>query len=108
MEAIKLFNPRISGGQICYQAHSQNTGWGAIQCNGGIAGTTGLGLRMEALIIWYNNPPAGRSVQYRGHLANIGWQSIQSGGAMIGQTGQGLSIQAVEANISYGQNLYWQ
>jgi len=41
--------PSATARQICYAAHVQNIGWQGQVCNGAIAGTTGLGLRIEAL-----------------------------------------------------------
>jgi len=35
--------------KICYAAHVQNIGWQLQQCDGGIAGTIGKSLRIEAL-----------------------------------------------------------
>lgn len=105
---------------ICYQAHVQTIGWQATTCNGSTAGTTGQGLRLEAVRIWLPFAPQGVGVCYQVHVQNLGWQQPACNGQVAGTTGQGLRVEAIRiwltnpppsALVSYQahvQNLGWQ
>ena len=76
---------------ISYQAHVQNIGWQNPVSNGGIAGTTGQDLRIEAIeiISSYNDFKGQAHVQY------TGWMAEQVGTHItIGTTGQNLRLEA--------------
>ncbi|MDM5143014.1 hypothetical protein ICE98_00085 [Lactococcus lactis] len=49
MKASLYHLPQGESGGVSYTAFVQNTGWQAEQSNGGVAGTTGKALRMEAI-----------------------------------------------------------
>jgi len=105
---------------ICYQAYVENTGWQNPVCNGRVAGTTGQGLRMEAIRIWLTNSNPGESVCYQAHVQNIGWQSSVCDGQMAGTTGQSLRMEAIQVSLTnpgpndvvcykaHVQNIGWQ
>jgi hypothetical protein len=88
-----------AGKVICLQAHVQNIGWMTPVCTQGsgteaTVGTTGRGLRMEALRVW---SPDNR-VSGRGHVSNIGWQARMVSSApgaqiSIGTTGQSRQLE---------------
>ncbi len=80
---------------ICYQAHVQNIGWQRPVCNGDEAGTTGQGLRMEALRVWLTRPVGWMRVCYQAHVQNIGWQPWVCNGQQAGTTGRSLRIEAL-------------
>lgn len=77
----------------------------------GIIGTTGRGLRVEAIRIWNTY-----GMQYRAHVQNIGWQGWKSAGAEAGTTGRGLRMEALKIktpNIDFIyrahiQNIGWE
>jgi hypothetical protein len=49
MEAFRMWLRNPNGKRICYQAHVENIGWQGEVCDGGVAGTTGQKLRVEAV-----------------------------------------------------------
>jgi hypothetical protein len=83
---------------ICYRVHVQRLGWMPPVCNGEKAGTTGAGLRIEAIQIWSNQP--GISVCYRAHLQDKGWVPQGCNGEMVGTTGESRRLEAFEIEIS--------
>lgn len=90
-----------AGGTITeVQVHVQNIGW--MQWNETFAGTTGKGLRIEAIKIrfksQYRNQP-NLHVQYRVHVENIGWMPWVRDGKLAGTTGRSLKIEAFQVMI---------
>lgn len=81
---------------ICYDAHVQNIGWQGWVCNGAVAGTVGLSLRMEALAIVTSN---FGGICADAHVQNIGWQGWECVGdgqeAVVGTTGLSLRMEAL-------------
>lgn len=94
LEAFKLslsgFDPETIGADsaIQYRAHVQNVGWQGWASNGQVAGTTGQGLRVEAVQI---RLAGGISqlydVYYRLHVADYGWLDWACDGDSAGTTG---------------------
>ena len=83
---------------VIYNAHVQNIGWQNKVRDGVTAGTTGRGLRMEALNVSLGSWATSSSVQVRAHVANIGWQNWTTGTA--GTTGRGLAIEALQIKLT--------
>ena len=107
--------------ELSYRTHVQNIGWQPWVEDGGMAGTTGKSLRVEAIEILAANLPEESSIVYRTHVQNIGWQPWVENGAMAGTKGRSLRVEAVEIkltgelekqyNIVYRthvQNIGWQ
>ncbi len=86
---------------VSYNAHVQNVGWQAEAADGGLAGTTGQKLRLEALQIRAKNPAMGTGcrVYYQTHVQNNGWMPEVSDGATSGTTGQGLRLEALKVRL---------
>jgi len=72
-----------------YKVHIQNIGWTDWLQEGRFAGTTGQGLRIEAIIIEGVD-------EYRVHIQDQGWSDLVKSGETAGTTGQGLRIEAIE------------
>ncbi len=86
---------------IGYRTHIQNLAWASWVKNGQKSGTTGLGLRMEALEIKLSSLDGlDIGVSYRVHVQNVGWQPWFADGATAGTVGQGLRIEAVEIKLT--------
>lgn len=86
---------------VNYRSHIQNLAWASWVKNGSKSGTTGLGLRMEALEINLSSLDGlDIGVKYRVHVQNIGWQDWFFDGATAGTVGQGLRIEAVEIELT--------
>ncbi|MDO9492670.1 hypothetical protein [Acetobacterium sp.] len=82
---------------VNYRSHIQNLAWASWVKNGSKSGTTGMGLRMEALEIKLSSLDGlDIGVKYRVHVQNIGWQGWFENGATAGTVGQSLRIEAVE------------
>ncbi|MER5773566.1 polysaccharide deacetylase [Streptomyces sp. NPDC002039] len=88
---------------VCYAAHVQDVGWQAAVCDGQVAGTTGQGRRMEALVI------ATRGVGgvcANAHLADVGWQGWACAGegaaVTVGTTGQARRMEALGVQVGSG------
>ena len=86
----------VNNAGLYYQAHVQNLGWCDQVHDGQQAGTTGGGLRLEALKI---NPPDGWELRVKVHIQNIGWKCytgiVHGNNVIIGTTGQSLRIEAL-------------
>lgn len=83
---------------LSVRAHVSNIGWLSPVKDGGVAGTTGRSLPLEALNIgldWYNH---SGSVELRGHVSNLGWQSWSEG--QCGTTGQSKFLEAVQFRLT--------
>ena len=89
-------NPAPVVPNISYQAHVQNIGWQNPVSNGGIAGTTGQDLRIEAIKI-----SSDIDIQYRVHMEGIGWGDWVPKDCIAGTTGQNRRIEAIEIISSY-------
>jgi len=86
---------------INYRSHIQNLAWAAWVKNGQKTGTTGLGMRMEALEIKLSSLDGlDIGVSYRVHVQNIGWQPWFADGETAGTVGQSLRIEAVEIKLT--------
>lgn len=83
-----------------YQAHVSNVGWQSIKYNGEVAGTTGLGRKIEAIKIAINNKSLKGNVYYQTYVQGIGWQSEKNGGVTSGTTGQSKRIEAIKIRIT--------
>ena len=84
----------ISVPNLSYRGHVQNVGWEGWVGNGGIAGTTGRSLRVEALQATVSSEHAG-SIQIMPHVQNIGWMDWVEQGGEAGTSGRSLRVEAL-------------
>ena len=88
---------------LSYRSHVQNIGWMGDVSGGGISGTTGRGLRMEAFSInLTNQDPAivGHNfIEYRARVRGVGWQNFVGNGQVAGTTGRSLPIEAIQIRL---------
>ena len=93
--------PAVTGQNILqYSVHVQNRGWMAWVRERIVAGTTGLGLRLEAIRIAISNIVGGGGIRYRVHVQNVGWQDWVANGAIAGTTGRGLRAEAIRIELT--------
>lgn len=91
--------------ELAYAAHVQNIGWQAAVSDCSVAGTTGRGLRVEALRLTLGKMTDGSSISVSAHVQNVGWQKWsassdnEDGFAVAGTTGKGLRIEALKIRI---------
>lgn len=83
---------------VTYKAHVQNRGTLPEVKNGAICGTTGQGLRMEA--IWIKISGMSGSIEYNTHIQNRGWDTrYRSNYEMGGSSGQSLRLEAIRIRL---------
>lgn len=92
--------PFIDGTNIAIEAHVQNIGWQSWACGGATAGTTGRGLRIEALRAQVDNAYLSGGIEYETHVQDIGWQSWVSDGEIAGTTGQSKRVEALRFSLT--------
>ncbi|MGO5335324.1 transglutaminase domain-containing protein [Bilifractor sp. LCP19S3_H10] len=88
---------------VTYQTHVQRYGWGQGEVsNGALSGTTGQGLRMEALKIHLDNTTGFTGgISYCAHIQRFGWeQNWKSDGVMTGTVGKGLRLETVRIRLT--------
>lgn len=97
----------LSMPSLTYRSHVQYIGWQGSVSAGKTAGTTGQGLRLEALQIKLKNFDGKSGISYRAHVAGSGWQGWKGSGQTIGTTDQSKAIEAVQINLSNGMGNYF-
>lgn len=89
--------------KITAAAHVSKKGWMQAQTgNRVVAGTTGLGLNMEAIGLSTNGVDE-LGIAYRVHVSKKGWVDEVSDSEPAGTTGQKLSVEAIEIRLT-GKN----
>ena len=87
-------------GAAVYSANVQNVGWQRAVADGGVAGTTSQGLRLEAFRLSVAGAPLPGDVSYRGYVEGIGWQPWTDSTGIIGTVGRGLRLEAFEVKLT--------
>lgn len=82
-----------------YQVHVQDIGWMNPVGNGGIAGTTGRSLRMEAFVIHMTDDYESM-VEYCAHVQDIGWMDWKESGDVAGTVGRELRLEAIRIKLT--------
>lgn len=99
----------VNNAGLYYRAHVQNIGWCSAVHDGQTAGTTGFGVRWEALKC---RPPAGWLLEFCFHVQNKGWQKwtcdgdapssgdgSSDGDPIMGSVGEALRIEDVIVRV---------
>ncbi len=82
-----------------YSTHVENIGWQDYVSNGALSGTTGKGLRLEAIKIRLVNPTGDLGVAYRTHIQDIGWADYVTNDAESGTSGQSKRLEAISIRL---------
>lgn len=86
---------------ITPSAHVQNIGWQSIAPGKHVMlGTTGRGLRVEALTLRRPSSDLGGDIVYDTHVQNIGWQGARRNGQVAGTTGRSLRVEAIRVSLT--------
>ena len=85
-------------GAAAGMSHVQNVGWAAAY--GTALGTTGLGLRMEALSLNAPSLPEACGIAYEAHVEGVGWQGARENGRVAGTEGQARRVEAVRVSLT--------
>ena len=92
------------GIHVEYKTHVQSVGWQGSCMDGELAGTSGRGLRLEALTVKLYGVPSEAKILYKAHVQNIGWQNWAQNGSMAGTEGAGLRIEAIQIKLENMDN----
>ena len=90
----------IKAPTIEYTTHVQNVGWQDYVANGEMAGTEGLGLRLEGIKIRLDGQAVSGNIEYSTHIQNIGWQDYVANDEMSGTSGQSLRLEAIKIELT--------
>ncbi|MGN0262122.1 MAG: glucosaminidase domain-containing protein [Eggerthellaceae bacterium] len=90
----------VSAPKVSVSSHVQNIGWQKAVGNNKVSGTTGKGLRMEAVRISISNSRLTGGARTSAHVQNIGWMKYVGNGKTAGTTGKGLRIEAVKLGLN--------
>lgn len=89
----------ISAPTLTLQAHVATLGWMNPVGNGGVAGTTGRSLAIEALKLNVSSSASG-GIEYSAHVQDVGWQSWASNGDIAGTVGRAKRIEAIKIRLT--------
>ena len=92
---------------LSYSAHVSNIGWMGAVAGGGVAGTTGRGLPLEALRLVLSDASTGEplgadALSVEAHVSGVGWQAAVGNGGTAGTTGQARAVEALRVRLSDG------
>lgn len=90
----------VNNAGMWYRMHVQDLGWLDPVHDGQTAGTTGYGLRGEALKI---TPPKGMTLDVKAHIQDKGWKIYKRVGngydPVIGTVGEALRLEGLEISV---------
>lgn len=89
----------ISAPALTLQAHVATLGWMNPVGNGGVAGTTGRSLAIEALKLNVSSSVSG-GIEYSAHVQDVGWQGWTSNGNVAGTVGCAKRIEALKIRLT--------
>lgn len=98
---------KVKAIDLKYQSHVQQKGWMATVNENNTSGTTGLGLRMEAIKISISNSSYIGTIKYETHVQNYGWMPAKNNGEVSGTTGLGLRVEAIKISLTDELNKYY-
>lgn len=107
---------------VLYQTQIENIGWEVdagmgLKTNGAVSGTSGQGLRLEAIKINPDLQGFDFGVSYQTHIQDIGWEADtgrgwKSDGAMSGTVGESKRLEAIQIKLTGADadkfDLYYQ
>lgn len=89
----------ISVSALTLQAHVATLGWMNPVGNGGVAGTTGRALAIEALKLNVSSSVSG-GIECSAHVQDVGWQGWASNGDVAGTVGRAKRIEALKFRLT--------
>lgn len=91
--------PHLSLLALTLRAHVATLGWMNPVGNGGVAGTTGRSLAIEALKLNVSSSVSG-GIEYSAHVQDVGWQGWTSNGNVAGTVGCAKRIEALKIKLT--------
>ena len=92
---------------VLYSSHIQGIGWNSYVKDGEVSGTTGKGLRVEAIKIKLNSTLSGR-IDYHVYVENEGWKNVVNNDTISGTVGKGKRLEGIRINIVGDISKYYQ
>ena len=87
--------------RVAYKVHVQKEGWQGWKYDGAMSGTSGKGLRLEAINIELENNSYTGGIEYRTHIQTYGWETTyKKNGEMSGTSGQGKRLEAIQIRLT--------
>ena len=86
--------------KVLYTTHVQNVGWQSYTSDGGMAGTSGRSLRLEAIKIKIDNQEYTGDIEYKTHVENIGWQNYVKNDQLSGTQGKSYRLEAIKIRLT--------
>ena len=83
-----------------YSSYIQSKNWQKTVTDKQTSGTTGKGLRLEALKIKLIDNEYSGSIRYKAHIQKLGWQNYASNWSLAGTTGTGLRMEAIKIKLT--------
>lgn len=92
-------------GDVIYQAHVQDKGWGSKKVDGQEAGSSAENKNLEAIKIDISESAKhygelSGTVEYEVHVRDIGWQDPVKDGQQAGTTGKNTPIEAIKITLT--------
>lgn len=84
---------------VIYDGHVQDIGDVGPFKNGELCGTTGKGLRLEAVKIWLETD-LDLGIEYEGQIQDIGWDVTKKTGELCGTQGQGKRLESIRIRLT--------
>ena len=96
-DLVKIQNDNIRKDlSVSYRTHVEGDGWQDYVQDGNTSGTSGRGLRLEAINIQLsNNTSENLNIKYQVHIEDIGWQDWKQNGEMAGTSGKSLRLEGI-------------
>ncbi|MCL1872142.1 MAG: hypothetical protein FWF90_17265 [Promicromonosporaceae bacterium] len=85
---------------ISNRAHVQSIGWQPWTAGGTTIGTTGRGLRMEAVQFQIGDADYTGGITASAHVQTLGWMAPVAAGGIVGTTGKGLRLEALKVQLT--------
>ena len=85
---------------VSYTTHVQKKGWMSYSSNGVTSGTSGQGLRLEALKVKLTNANYSGSIEYRAYCQTYAWTKWTRNNGLAGTSGEGKRMEAVQIKLT--------
>lgn len=98
---------------IEYSSHCENLGWLPYASDGDTTGSTGQGLRLEAVKVRLPNiGDLNVLIKYQAHIQNVGWVPAQSADEICGTVGEAIRLEALkfflEGSDAYKYDIFYR
>lgn len=96
--ALESVTTPVEDSVLQYQAYVEGAGWQGLVSSPDFAGTVGASLRLEALLIQWNQP--GLGLRYTTHVEDYGWLPEVTEGEISGMPGSGKRVEGLKIELT--------